>query len=112
VRAKYSQAALYLARTYNALFDQAKAREYFQKTIDLDPDFTEARSSFGGMLLDVGDVDQAIRHLTAVVQRDPKQAQAYYLLAQAFRMKDAYKESIDAARRAIALTPGNAEAHF
>jgi tetratricopeptide (TPR) repeat protein len=109
---KYSQATLYLARTYNALFDQSKAREYFQKSIDTDPDFMEARSSFGGMLLDIGDVDTAIRQLNIVVQRDSKQSQAYYLLAQAFRMKEAYKESIDAARHAIALAPANAEAHF
>ena len=64
------------------------------------------------MLLDTGDVDSAIRHLNAVVQRDSKQAQAYYLLAQAFRMKEAYPASIEAARHALALAPSNAEAHF
>jgi tetratricopeptide (TPR) repeat protein len=109
---KYSQAALYLARSYNALFDQQQARTYFQRAIDIDPDYLEARSSFGGMLLDIGAHDEAIRHLNAVIQREPRMAQAYYLLAQAFRMKDAYRESIDAARRAIQLAPLNAEAYF
>lgn len=108
----YSQAALYLARTYNALFDQAKAKEYFQKSIDIDPDHAEARASFAGMLLDVGDTDTAIRQLNTVIQRDSKQTQAHYLLAEAFRIKGAYKESMESARRAIDLTPGNAEAHL
>ena len=108
----YSQAALYLARTYNALFEQAKAKEYFQKSIDIDPDYTEARASFAGMLLDIGDTDTAIRHLNTVIQRDPKQTQAHYLLAEAFRIKGAYKASIQSARRAIELAPGNAEARL
>ena len=64
------------------------------------------------MLLDVGDADEAIRQLTAVTRRDPKNAMAQYLLAQAFRMKDQYKPSIEAAQAAIRLTPGNPEAHF
>jgi tetratricopeptide (TPR) repeat protein len=107
----YSQAALYLARTYRSLFDQQKAREYFEKAIQIDPDYTEARSSFGGMLLDIGDVDTAIRHLNTAIQRNPTD-EAYYLLAQAFRMKEAYPQSIEAARKAIELRPENAEAYF
>ncbi len=110
--AKYSQAALYLGRTYNALFDEKKAQEYFKRAIEIDPDYLEARASYAGMLLDVGDADEAIRQLTVVTRRDPKNAMAQYLLAQAFRMKDQYKPSIEAAQAAIRLTPGNPEAHF
>jgi len=109
---KFSQAALYLARTYNALFEQAKAKENFQKAIEIDPDYLEARASFGGMLLDIGDLDGAIRQLNTVIQRDRDHALAYYLLAEAFRRKDAYAESIAAAKRAIQLTPANAEAYL
>jgi tetratricopeptide (TPR) repeat protein len=109
---KFSQAALYLARSYNALFEQTKAKEYFQKAIEIDPDYLEARASFGGMLLDIGDLDGAIRQLNAVIQRDHDHAQAYYLLAEAFRRKDSYEESIAAAQHAIQLTPENAEAHL
>jgi tetratricopeptide (TPR) repeat protein len=109
---KYSTAALFLARTHNALYDQAKAKEYFRKAIEIDPDYVEARASFGGMLLDIGDVDSAIRELNAVIQKEPKQALAHYLLAQSFSMKGAYQESIEFALRAIELTPANGEAWF
>jgi tetratricopeptide (TPR) repeat protein len=64
------------------------------------------------MLLDIGDVDESIRQFTFVVQRDPKHPTAFYLLAQAFRMKDSYAESIKAAQQAIQINPRNAETHF
>jgi tetratricopeptide (TPR) repeat protein len=98
--AAYSEAALYLARTYNALFDQEKAKEYFQRSVEIDPDYVEARASYGGMLLDIGDTDLAIRQLDAVIRREPRHTQAQYLLAEAFRLKGAYNESIESARRA------------
>jgi tetratricopeptide (TPR) repeat protein/uncharacterized caspase-like protein len=109
---KYSQAALYLGRTYNAMFDEQKAEQAFRKAIAIDPDYMEARASFAGMLLDIGSADEAIRQLTVVVQREPKHAMAQYLLAQAFRIKDQYAQSIEAANIAIQLNPANPEPHF
>jgi tetratricopeptide (TPR) repeat protein len=108
----YSQAALYLGRTYDALYEQEKATAYFKKAIEIDPDYLEARASYGGMLLGMGNVDEAIRQFNVVTVRDKKNQLAYYLQAQAYRMKELYPESIDSARRAIQLMPTNAEAHF
>ena len=108
----YSPAALYLGRSYHALFDMDNAEKFFRKAIEIDPDYLEARTGYGGMLLDIGNADESIRQCNAVVQRDARHSTAYYLLAQAFRMKDAYQESIDAARKAILISPKNAEAHF
>ena len=108
----YSQAALYLGRAYNALFEEQKAEQAFRKAIEIDPDYLEARASFAGMLLDVGGTDEAIRQLTVVVQRDPRNGMAQYLLAQAFRTKDQFAQSIEAANAAIKLNPSNPEPHF
>jgi tetratricopeptide (TPR) repeat protein len=108
----YSQAALYLARTWNSLYQQEKAEASFRKAIEIDPDYMEARASFAGMLLDTGNVDEAIRQLNVVTQREPGNATAQYLAAQAYRMKDLYPQSIEAAMKAIQITPNNAEAHF
>jgi tetratricopeptide (TPR) repeat protein len=109
---KLSQAALFLARAHNALFEQEQARRYFRAAIAIDPDYMEARSSYAAMLLDIGDVDEAIRQLNAVVQREPQNAQAYYLLAHAFRLKASYGDSIEAATQSIRLNPTNPEAHL
>jgi tetratricopeptide (TPR) repeat protein len=83
-----------------------------RRAIEIDPDYTEARATLGGMLLDKGALDESIRQLNTVVQRDPQHALAWYLLAQALRMKDLYPDSIEAARKAIRLTPNNAEPQF
>lgn len=108
----YSQAALYAGRAYNALYLDRQALEYFKEAISIDPDYLEARSSYAGALLDAGDMDEAIRQLNVVTQRDPKSGMAYYMLSQAFARKSDYDDAIQAARQAILLTPGNAEAHF
>ena len=109
---QYSQAALYAGRVYNALYDDKKSLEYFKEAISIDPDYLEARSSYAGALLDTGDMDEAIRQLNVVTQRDPKNGMAWYLLSQAFARKSDYDDAVQAARQAIAFTPANAEAHF
>ena len=108
----YSQAALYLGRTYNALFDQDKAEQYFRKALEIDPDYVEAHASFAGMLVDKGATDEAIRQLDAALSRDKTYGLAYYLLAYAYCLKDDYPQSIDAARQAIRLIPNKAESYF
>jgi tetratricopeptide (TPR) repeat protein len=108
----YSQAALYLGRTCNALFEEDKAEAAFRRAIEIDPDYTEARSSFAGMLFDLGNFDEAIRQLTIVIQREPNNSTAVYLLSGAYLRKEAYPQSIESARKAIALNPNIAEVHF
>ena len=112
IEPKYSTAAYYLARAYNALFDEEKADTYFKKAIQIDPDYLEARSTYAGMLLDIGNVDEAIRQLDVVLQREPNHAEALAHLAQAYRFKDAYARSIEAAQKAIQAAPTNAEPYL
>jgi tetratricopeptide (TPR) repeat protein len=108
----YSQAAYYLGLTYNALFEQEKAEGNFKKAIDIDPDYMEARASYAGMLLDIGGVDEAIRQINTVLRRVPNHSLALTMLAQAYRRKELYSDSIEAARKAIKLTPNNAEPYL
>ena len=109
---KYSQAAFYLGLTYNALYDEAKAAQYYKKAIDIDPDYLEARADYAGMLLDIGAVDEAIRQINTVLTRNPNHAVALTMLAQADRFKELYPQSIDAARKAIKIAPKSAEPHM
>ena len=109
---KYSQAAYYLGLTYSALFDQDKAQQYYKKAIEIDPDYLEAHANYAGMLLDIGDVDEALRQINVVLQRQPDHAQALTMAAQAYRMKDLFPQSMDAARKAIRQAPKTAEPHL
>ena len=108
----YSQAALYLGRTYNALYDGERARAAFQRAVQMDPDYAEAQASYGAALLDVGDLDGAVRQLDASLRHDPKSSLANSLMAQALTRKGALAEGERFAREAIRLNPGHAEAHF
>jgi tetratricopeptide (TPR) repeat protein len=63
-------------------------------------------------LLDIGATDESIRQLNTVLQRDPNHAQALTMLAQAYRSKELFPQSIEASRKAIALVPKNAEPHL
>jgi len=108
----YSQAALYLGRAYNALFDDQQADKYFQLAIHIDPDYLEAHASYGGMLLDTGNIDEAVRQFNIVIQRAANNVQAFTHLAQAYRMKEAYRESMESARKAIQLAPQYGEPHL
>jgi tetratricopeptide (TPR) repeat protein len=110
--ATYSQAALYLGRAYNSLFDQTKAEAAFRKAIAIDPDYMEARVGLAGMLLDTGAVDESIRQLNIVTQREKTNAVALYMQAQAYRMKELYPQAIDSARASIQLAPAAAEPHL
>ncbi|HEY7333952.1 MAG TPA: caspase family protein [Bryobacteraceae bacterium] len=109
---KFSTAALYLGRAYNALYENQKAEAAFRQAIQIDPDYLEARVSLAGMLLDTGAVDEAIRQLNVVMQRDKSNAVALYRQAEAYRMKELYPQSIESARAAIKLAPGIAEPHM
>jgi len=110
--ATYSQAALYLARVYQALYDLDNARQWAKKAIEIDPDYMDARAAYGGILLDVGDYDEAIRQLNLVTHRDPKNQVALYLQARTYFMKEMYAQSVDSSQAAIALAPNNGEAHL
>jgi tetratricopeptide (TPR) repeat protein/uncharacterized caspase-like protein len=108
----YSRAAFYLGRTYSALFDYEHAGRYYKEAIRLDPDYLEAHANYGGILLDTGDVDEAVRQLNIVVQRESSNPLAFTLLAQAYRFKSLFPQSIDAARKAIQINPKTAEPHL
>ncbi|MDP8989250.1 MAG: caspase family protein [Acidobacteriota bacterium] len=112
IDATYSQAALYLGRAYNSLFDEQRSEAALRQAIAIDPDYLEARVSLAGMLLDTGAVDESIRQLNLVTQRDRSNAVALYMQAQAYRMKDLYPQAIESARASIKLAPAAAEPHL
>jgi tetratricopeptide (TPR) repeat protein len=108
----YSQAALFLGRTYHALYEEDKGKVALKKAIDIDPAYLEARLSYAAVLLDTGDFDEAIRQLDEAARQDPSDGMARYLQSQAFLRKGSYGQAVQAGNQAILLTPANAEAHL
>jgi tetratricopeptide (TPR) repeat protein len=108
----YSRAALYLGRVENALYEDDKALAAFKSAIATDPDYLEARASYAGALLDTGGLDEAVRQLNVVTDREPANGMGWYLLSQAYARKDDFPDGRSAAEKAIEVNPKNAEAHF
>jgi len=108
----YTQPPFYLARCYSAMFDQENAAKYFKKAIEIDPDYMEARANYAGMLLDRLDMDEALRQLNTVLQREPNNVEALTHQAQAYRLKGLYPQAIESARMAIQLAPNSGEPHL
>jgi len=110
--ANYSQSALFLARSYRDLLNDEEAEKYFKRAIAIDPDYIEARASYGSMLLAKGALDEALRQFNAVLQRDANHAMALYLSAQTLLLKELFPASIEAARKAMQIEPENAQPRF
>jgi tetratricopeptide (TPR) repeat protein len=109
---KFSAALVYLGRAQSALYEDDKAIASLKQAVELDPDYQEARASYAAVLLDGGDLDEAVRQLDVVTRRDPDRGWSWYLLSQAYARKDDFVQGRTAAENAIRLTPKNAEAHF
>jgi tetratricopeptide (TPR) repeat protein len=108
----FSQAALYLGRAYQVLYDTEEALAMHRRAIDIDPDYIEARLSYAAMLLDLQNTDEAIRQARQVLRVDPKNSLAYSHLAHAYRLADSFDQSAEHARKAIELDKSNAQAHL
>ena len=108
----YSTAYVYLGRVEGALYEDGKATDAFRKAIEIDPDYMDARSSYAAVLLDQGDLDEAVRQLDVVTRRVPDDATAWYLLSQAYARKSSFEQGKEAALKAVKFTPNNGEAHF
>ena len=105
----YSEAALMLCLTQQILQDSDNGRKNCKKAVDLDPDYVEARVSYGALLVETGDTSEAIRQLSEATRRDAKNTQAFSHLSEAFLLAKAFDKSEEAATRAIELSPKNSQ---
>ncbi|MDZ4801692.1 MAG: tetratricopeptide repeat protein [Bryobacteraceae bacterium] len=107
---EYAEAALYLGRSHQILYEAENALKWLKKAIELNPDYVEAYVSYGSVLLDVGDTREAVTNLRYAVNRDPRHSYALSHLAQAYRETGAYDLGVDAAQKALELDKSNAQA--
>lgn len=96
-----------------ALCATGKPREaipYFQKAINLDPGFHDARKNLGIALIELRQFEKAIRVLERVTTDNPQDGSAWEALALARLDVDALEDAEQAAGIAISLAPRRAQA--
>jgi len=99
----YSRAALELCRVQQAQDDTAVALKSCLLAIEINPDYVEARSMAGVLLMESGDYPEAVRQLQQAATEDHQNPFVASLLAEALFLADRPKDAEEAANRAIAL---------
>jgi Flp pilus assembly protein TadD len=89
--------------------DLGAARDAFAKALAIKPDFAEAHTNLGSVLLKLGETRSAIGHFRAAIDLQPADARAYYNLALALEREGDTVNSRKARERALALDPRLAE---
>ena len=92
--------------------ENMQALMYFQRSLDKNSKFLQARINMGVAYQNQGQYKEAIRSFESVIEQDPSQLNAYYNLGIAsFTIRD-FESSIHALRSAIHLNPALLDAHY
>lgn len=92
--------------------DAARAREAYERAIELDPEHADARVNLGRLLHEDRAPAAAEKQYRAALQSDPDHDVAWFNLGVALEDLGRLHEAADAYRRAVALDPSNADAHY
>jgi tetratricopeptide (TPR) repeat protein len=95
---------------YAAAEETARAREYFDRALQLDPSNTAASLGRATVDLLARDYQSAESRLRAIIVRAPDNSRAHALLARALIETNNSREALMEAERAVALDAYNAEA--
>lgn len=92
--------------------DPQRAREAYQRAVELDPGHTEAHIDLGCLCHELGDLAGAETHYRAALALRPGDATARFDLAVVLDDQHREAEAREAYESALALDPACAEAHF
>ena len=96
---------------YQAQNQPEKALAWFQKAVDLDPDYDEAYSNVGGILVNLGRVADAVPYLERAIAINPESHVAFSNLGSAMKRLNRLDEAIACYRKSISLYPDYETAH-
>ena len=85
--------------------------EAYERTLELNPDSIETRTSLAICWLRRECPDDAIRELRACLEREPNAADVHHQLGYAFAMQSNWPKAIDSYKRALRISPDMAEVY-
>ncbi|NJM56987.1 MAG: tetratricopeptide repeat protein [Synechococcales cyanobacterium RU_4_20] len=85
-----------LGEVYQIMGQGQKAFEAFRTAVKLQPDFLEAQSAIGKLLMAERDYPRAMIVYRQILEKSPKDADAYFNLAIALRARDRVSEAVEA----------------
>lgn len=90
----------------------AKAEEYFIKTINMQPDFSDALSNLGVIYFEHERFEESIQFLEKAVSLNRDNYKSYFNLAYAFQEVGEIEKATECYNSSIILNPNFADAHF
>jgi len=98
----------------NALLQKGKvdeALEQFQKALEINPYYVDARSNLGAALFQKGQLDDAVAQYKKTLEINPNYAQANYNLGLVLFQKGQLDDAIAHYQKAVKINPYHPEAH-
>jgi tetratricopeptide (TPR) repeat protein len=93
------------ANTYIQLGDLDQARQLFNESLAIDPDYTDTYRRMAQMELEAQNWEEAYRHFQKVAEKAPKDPLAYSGMAYALSKMGRTDEAIEANKQVLALRP-------
>jgi predicted negative regulator of RcsB-dependent stress response len=87
-----------------------EAEPYFQKALEIYPNYAEAHYNLGIVLFQKGQVDEAIAHFQKALEINPLLAEAYDNLGTAFAREGRFSEAMTKFQEALRLNPRDVNA--
>lgn len=91
--------------------DTTLALQYFQKAVDLNPNFISGLDMMGVMLAAVGDT-LAEFYYKRIIDIDPNRDDVYYKLGVFYMNNDDINEALESYSKCLQINPKNAEAYY
>ena len=89
-----------------------EAEEAFRGMLQIDPEYTPALLRLGLVYNATGRYEEAARNVSRVAEREPGNAVAHEILAEALYGEQKYGEAAGSAERALKLSPDFPDAHY
>jgi cellulose synthase operon protein C len=102
---RFAEAYYQLARTEVELKQWNDALSSFQQAVALKPDHLEARLGLGQLFLSAHDYAHVEEQASAVLENNPRNADAYQLMAASYAARQKNEQALDAFRKALELAP-------
>ena len=92
---------------FNAVKDPIKAEAAFRKSLELNPNNTDALAKLGGVLVSKGSTDEAIERYKQAAQQNPREAGFYTLLGELYETKQDWATAKQMYQKAIDIRANN-----
>ena len=106
------EATYLLGRSYEAAEDGAEALRSYLRTLEIDPNRTDALTRSAQIYLDQSDTQNALEMLTRLTALDPANIEAYYLSGLSHLELERPEEALNAFLATVDLDPNHLDAHI